>query len=302
VDSEENDNDDGHRSPAMVSPNPMITSADVDRFVREGFLVVHDVFSAGEMAAFRDAVDAALNRRGDQPVPMAERSAYDRMFTQYFNLWEDSPEVRRLTFEPRLAAIVSALLDSPVLRVYCDQSFYKDPGSSDTGAHQDYTLLSIKETRTLTVWIPLEGCTRESGALGYVPGSHRFEPVTKVDLLLGRDPFDNPELQTMLADPVVEELPAGSVAFHHVLTYHLSTPNQSNRTRKAFAITYVADGSTRGTTWPHASVDRAGIAVGERIEGPATPVVWPTPAHLPAPPPPNPNPPRGWPGYKPRPD
>ena len=280
--------------------NAMISPSDVDRFARDGFLVVHNVFSLDEMANFRQAVDAAVNRRGDKPVPMPERSDYDRMFTQYFNLWEDSPEVRRLTFEPRLAGIVSALLARPVLRVYCDQSFYKDPGSSDTGAHQDYTLLSIKETQTVTAWIPLEGCTREAGALGYIPGSHRFGPVTKVDLLLGGNPFDNPELQAMLAHPVIMELAAGSVAFHHVLTYHLSTPNESNRTRKAFAITYIADGSTRGTTWPHASVDRAGIGVGERIEGPATPIVWPPPAEVPAAPPTNANPPRGWPGYKPR--
>jgi hypothetical protein len=80
-----------------------------------------------------------------------------------------------------------------------------------------------------------------------------------------------------------------------VLTFHLSTPNLSDETRRAFTITYVADGCTRGTSWPHATVDRMGLHVGDRIEGPAAPIVWPAPARLPDPPPPNPEPPRGWP-------
>jgi ectoine hydroxylase-related dioxygenase (phytanoyl-CoA dioxygenase family) len=277
----------------------MIAQADIDRFAREGFVVVPDVFSLEEMRRFLAAVDAAIGQRHDTARPMAERSDYERMFTQYYNLWETSLDVRRLTFEPRLAQIASALLGVPALRVYCDQSFYKDPGSTDTGAHQDYTLLSIEETQTVNAWLPLEGSTVNAGALGYLSGSHKLGRVTNLDLVLGRDPFESQELRALLANPVFVELAPGSVAFHHVLTFHLSTPNRSSRTRKAFAITYVADGSTRGTSWPHASVDRAGIAVGERIAGPATPIVWPTPGELPPTPPANTNPPRGWPGFKP---
>ena len=274
----------------------MIDQADIDRFARDGFVVIPGVFDPDEMKQFQAVVDAAVHARdGAAAQPMAERSVYDRMFTQYYNLWESSADVRAYTFERRLAHIVSQLLGAPALRVYCDQTFYKDPGSAETGVHQDYALLSIEETQTVNAWIPLEGSTLESGALGYLPGSHRLPPITNVDLLLGKNPLDAPEMQAMLANPVFVELDPGSVAFHHVLTFHLSTPNRSSRTRKAFAITYFADGSTRGTSWPHASVDRAGIAVGERIEGPATPIVWPPPGELPPAPPPNPNAPRGWP-------
>jgi ectoine hydroxylase-related dioxygenase (phytanoyl-CoA dioxygenase family) len=277
----------------------MISQPEIDRFARDGFVVVPEVFSLEEMQRFRAVVDAAVGQRNDTPRPIAERSEYERMFTQHYNLWESSLEVRALTFEPRLAQIASVLLGAPALRVYCDQSFYKDPRSSETGAHQDYTLLSIEETQTVNAWIPLEGSALDAGALGYLPGSHKLGRVTNLDLVLGRDPFENQELRALLASPVFFELAPGSVAFHHVLTFHLSTANRSSRTRKAFAITYVADGSTRGTSWPHASVDRANIAVGERIEGPATPIVWPPPDELPPTPPPNRNPPRGWPGFKP---
>ena len=274
----------------------MLSQSDVDQFARDGFVVVRDVFSTGEMRQFLAAVDAALGQRKDRRPRMGERDAYDRMFTQHFNLWESSEEVRKLTFEPRLAEIASGLLQVPALRVYFDQSFYKEPGSAETGAHQDYTFLSIEETETVTAWIPLEGCTREAGGLAYLPGSHQSGRITNRDIVLGVDPLAR--VQHLLANPVFLELAPGSVAFHHVLTFHLAAPNTSNRTRKALAVTYFADGSTRGTTWPHPSVDRARIAVGERIQGPATPIVWPARTGLPEAPPPNPRAPRGWPGHR----
>ncbi|WP_434427092.1 phytanoyl-CoA dioxygenase family protein [Nannocystis pusilla] len=274
----------------------MVSSLDVAQFARDGYLVVPEVFSREETERLCAAVDAALVRRADPPPPMAERDAYDRMFTQHYNLWEDSPEVRAYTFAPRLAAIASALLGAPKLRIYCDQSFYKEPGSDETGVHQDYRLLSIAETRTITAWISLNGSTREAGALGYLPGSHLHGRATNLDISRGDDPLHKPELQALLAEPAFHELSPGSVAFHHVLTFHLATANRSQRTRKAFAVTFFADGSTRGTAWPHASVDREGIAVGERIEGLGTPVVWPPSPELPPPPPPYRSAPKGWPG------
>jgi len=274
----------------------MIDQSYIDQFARDGFVVVPGVFSREEIASFAEAVDQAIAEREDKLPGMAERDQYDRMFTQYYNLWESSPLVRRWTFAPRLAEIASRLLQAPALRLYCDQSFYKEPGSSGTGVHQDYRLLSIEETQTLNAWIPFEGCTRDAGALAYLPGSHKFGPVTNLDLALGRDPLA--DVRRLIDNPVFLELEPGSVAFHHVLTYHLSSPNQSSRTRKAMAITYFADGSTRGTTWPHASVDRDSIAVGEPIQSLATPIVWPAPQRLPPAPPPNPNAPKGWPGYK----
>ena len=106
----------------------MIGNADIERFHEDGFLLVHDVFGTAETERFRRAIDEAIDGRGGAPIRMAERDDYDSMFTQHFNLWEDSQTSRELTFDPRLAAIASALIGCATIRVYCDQSFYKDPG------------------------------------------------------------------------------------------------------------------------------------------------------------------------------
>ena len=276
----------------------LIGDTDIQRFREDGFLIVRDVFSPAEIDRFRRAIDEAIDRRGYRAAPMSERDDYDSMFTQHFNLWEDSETVRELTFDPRLAEIASALIGAATIRVYCDQSFYKDPGSSETRAHQDYPLFSIAQTDTANAWIPLQGVEPDAGAIGYAKGSHRLGKVTNIDLALGRNPCAEEPLREMLRHAVYLDVPEGSVVFHHVATFHLARPNRTSRTRKAFAITYFADGSTRGSACPHPSVDRAHIRVGEVIRGPATPVAWPKLDRLPAPPPPIPDAPRGWPRHK----
>jgi len=191
----------------------MISQADVEQFAAAGYLVVENVFSRAELAHYRDAIDAAVSRRPDQPLPVEERDAFDRMFTQAFNLWEDSPAVRPLTFEARLAAIASRLLGVEKLRVFCDQVFFKEPGCTETGVHQDYPLLSIKQTQTLNAWIPLDGSSLDAGALGYLPGSHMFGAESHVDRLMGHNLLLSPAMQEALKRPVFANWQPGASLF-----------------------------------------------------------------------------------------
>src|SRR5581483_10999693 len=71
------------------------------------------------------------------------------------------------------------------------------------------------------------------------------------------------------------EVPKGSVAFHHGLTVHLAAPNTTASDRAVHTIIYFPDGSTRGYPFPHFAVDRAGIEVGQPIDGDVTPIAWP---------------------------
>ena len=48
---------------------------------------------------------------------------------------------------------------------------------------------------------------------------------------------------------------------------------------------FFRDGSTRSTSFPHDSVERYGIKIGEPIDSPVTPIAWPRAAgDLPEPP------------------
>jgi ectoine hydroxylase-related dioxygenase (phytanoyl-CoA dioxygenase family) len=259
----------------------------VEAFERDGFVVVPDLLTSDEVARYDELVTAAVrDRNADDDVPFEQKSRYQQSFVQCMNLWEDRPEVRPLTFHPKLAQAAAELLRVDAIRVWHDQALYKQPGGRPTDAHQDHPYWPMRETSSVTAWIPLQGSTLESGALGYLPGTHAIGLRRFVNIFFGepRDILSDPEVEGI--EPVFLEVPAGSVAYHHGLTIHLAKPNTTDRDRAVHTVIYFPDGHTRGYPHPHFAVDRGGIEVGQPIDSDVTPIAWPRPdGSLPEPPP-----------------
>jgi ectoine hydroxylase-related dioxygenase (phytanoyl-CoA dioxygenase family) len=88
----------------------------------------------------------------------------------------------------------------------------------------------------VTAWVALDDATLENGCMRYVPGSHRYgilemepdpqRPVHHVPKTMG----------LTLRDEVTCPVPKGSVIFHHGLTLHRSTVNQTQTWRKALIL------------------------------------------------------------------
>src|SRR5262245_35699827 len=260
----------------------MITSvvdpALVERFRRDGFVVVPDLLTGDELSRYDEAVTAAVrSRTASDTRTLAAKNRYQRAFIQCMNLWEDCLDVRPLTFHPRLGQAAAELLGVHAIRVWHDQALYKQAGGRPTDAHQDHPYWPIKETASVTAWIPFAGSTLESGAVGYVPGSHLVGMRKFVNIFFGEpeDILTEPDIAGV--EPVFVEVPRGSVAFHHGLTVHLAKPNTTDRDRAVHTMIFFPDGSTRGYPFPHFSVDRGGIEVGQPIDSDATPIAWPRP-------------------------
>jgi ectoine hydroxylase-related dioxygenase (phytanoyl-CoA dioxygenase family) len=152
-----------------------VTDTQIVAFQRDGFVVIPDVLSDRELSGFGRSVDAAVaaRTRHDQRT-LAEKTRYEQSFQQCINLWEDHLDVRPLTFHPRIGAAAAALLRVAAVRLWHDQALYKEAGGRATDAHQDQGYWPIAETDTVTAWVPFDGSTFESGAMGYVPGSHQL--------------------------------------------------------------------------------------------------------------------------------
>jgi ectoine hydroxylase-related dioxygenase (phytanoyl-CoA dioxygenase family) len=258
----------------------------VDAFARDGFVVVPDLLSDAELDRFEVAVTAGVrDRTAEANVPLEERSRYQQSFTQCMNLWEDHPEVRALTFHPHVGAVAAQLLGVDAIRLWHDQALYKEAGGRETDPHQDHPYWPIRETESVTAWIPFRGSTLASGAMGYLPGSHLVGMRKFVNIFFGEpdDILAEPDIAGI--EPTFVEVPRGSVAFHHGLTVHLAKPNTTDRDRAVHTMIFFPDGSTRGYPFPHFCVDRGGVAMGEPIASDATPIAWPRPAgdHPPVP-------------------
>jgi ectoine hydroxylase-related dioxygenase (phytanoyl-CoA dioxygenase family) len=263
----------------VTTVDAALTPTLVEHFRRDGFVVVPGLLSADERRRYGAAVDEAVGRRSrDDTRTLAEKSRYEQSFIQCQNLWEDSEDVRPLTFHPLLAETAARLLGVGAVRLWHDQALYKEPGGRETDPHQDHPYWPIVETNTITAWIPFDGSTLESGAMGYLPASHRLGVREFVDIFTGDgdDPLARGELAAI--EPVFAEVPPGAVAFHHGLTFHLARPNATGTVRRVHTVIYFADGSTRGEgRFPHPSVERAGIPLGGVIASDVTPLAWPRP-------------------------
>jgi ectoine hydroxylase-related dioxygenase (phytanoyl-CoA dioxygenase family) len=267
------------------------TAEQIARYRRDGFVVIEGLLTDDELDRYGRAVDEGVARRTawDRRT-LDEKSLYEQSFSQCMNLWEDCPEVRPLSFHPRIGEAAAALVGAACLRLWHDQALYKDPGGRATDAHNDQPYWPMVETDTITAWIPFDGSTLAGGAMAYVPGSHRFEGVRRFANIFAGRGFDlaDPAIGRGVA-PVFVEVPRGAVAFHHGLTLHLAGPNRTDRTRRVHTLILFADGARRSTPGhPHFAVDRAGIRPGEPIRSDVTPVMWPRPDGRPPEPPPLP--------------
>jgi ectoine hydroxylase-related dioxygenase (phytanoyl-CoA dioxygenase family) len=254
-----------------------------EEFRDQGFVHVRGVLSPDEVTTFRMAVDEAVAvRKARDMRRLHEKSPYEQSFIQCQYLWEDMPQIRPLTFHPRVTGIAAALIGAPRLRLWHDQALYKEPGGRETDAHQDHPYWPIAEDDTLTAWIALVPVDETTGCMGYVPGSHRgprqfvniFTEPGSGAALLGKFPVA----------PTFVPCAAGDVIYHHGSTAHVATANRSGHMRCVYTAIYFRDGATRSAIPKHhPSVDRAGIGVGEEINSAVTPVVWPLEGSYPAP-------------------
>jgi len=143
------------------------------RFNEEGFVVVKDVFKASEIEFYRQVVKEAIKERKQLDLrTLEDKSEYEQSFTQCQNLWEDYPEIRKLTFDQRVCKIAAELLNVSALRIWHDQALVKEAGGRETDPHHDQPYWPIKESNTITAWIPLCKIDKTNGQLGFYPGSH----------------------------------------------------------------------------------------------------------------------------------
>jgi len=250
------------------------------RFARDGFARLPAVFDAATLARFRPELSAKVALLNTLHRPMEERTTYEKAFLQVMNLWRKSEIARQFVFGQRLARIAAELLGVRGVRLYHDQALYKEPGGGHTPWHADQYYWPLASDRCCTAWVPLQETPLEMGPLAFSAGSHRME--------VGRDlPISDESEAEMAAAleraalPTVEEpFALGDVSFHSGWTFHRAGPNRAGRTREVVTVIYMdADMRLADPRNRNQEIDREtwcpGAVVGERIETPLNPVLYP---------------------------
>lgn len=192
--------------------------------------------------------------------------------------WRITEGFHDVLWNPRFVVAASQLLGTKSVRFWHDQLFCKPAKHGGVVAwHQDYSYWTrTTPMQHLTCWVGLDDATSENGCLNYIPKSHHWPLLDRIDLAGDMD-----SLKDHLTEPQKEaydkkvaiEMPAGYGTFHHPLMVHGSYANKSDRSRRAFVLNVFADG-TKSNAAEELLTGVPPIAKGKKMEGQFFPLLF----------------------------
>jgi len=235
----------------------MLTTAQVDRFHDSGYLLLPRLVDAESRARYEERfvqlVDGGVRRPAGMVVMrdvMVVKGAVDpptplHGVNKILN-FEADPVLFDYARDPHLVAIARTLVDEPPaspLHVISTNVFNKPPGVDGRHPlHQDLRYFRLRPPEGIVAaWTALSRCTRETGCLAVVPGSHRgsFHDHGDPDWEFVNHAFygiDGVDRDTR----VHIEMEPGDTVFFHPLLIHGSGRNRSNGFRRAISAHYAS--------------------------------------------------------------
>ena len=210
-------------------------------------------------------------------LPMEERSTYDRAFIQVGNLWQHCPVVKQFVLGKTLGRIAAELMQVSGVRLYHDQSLFKEISGGFTPWHADQQYWPLATNKTITAWIPLQKVTMEMGPLSFAAGSHRDENSRHLEISDESEQIIQQRMNQYSMDCTPFDL--GEVSFHSGWMYHRAPDNSSGKLRGVQTIIYMDENMTlKKSENQNQENDQGnfcpGIKVGEVVNSPLNPVVW----------------------------
>lgn len=248
----------------MTSARDRLSSSELERYDRDGFLVRERVFSAEEVAAMVEAVEhvcasvVAREDRTGEKVHVSSFSVFERFpGANTVIKWEVADSGRLKGLEPlaHLDPVLSDFAAHPGLiepmrdLIGChDVALFTEKlnlkrarGGGGFDAHRDFPYWdgpAENPEKLVTAWIAVDDAGIDNGALEVLPGSHKLSnvPTKQSDRLFESFEIDEARFDTSQMDVV--PLAAGGVVFFGPFLVHGSAANGSGRDRRALLYTY----------------------------------------------------------------
>ena len=238
--------------------------AERESFARDGYVIRRDVFSQAEVEDMRkhsEALVAELVRdRKARRYHVGSYTFDPDLLRGVYIKWEGdtdvvhgiepfahlSPELRDWAHDPRLLEPMRAIVECDAPMLFTEKLNLKRPRyGGPNPLHQDYPYWvseSVDASQIATTIIYLDDSSVENGCTWVVPGSHRSGKwQTRKDT----DEFGQNEIDASAypdVKPIPVELRAGSTVSFGAFLVHQSTPNTSDKERRALLFSYQPPG------------------------------------------------------------
>jgi ectoine hydroxylase-related dioxygenase (phytanoyl-CoA dioxygenase family) len=218
-----------------MSSHPVLSQKQVERFHRDGYLVVRGLYSGDEIRQVSEWTDEVANFPEEPGKTMMyfETSSRDgaRILCRVENFVPFHEGFRKLITTRRLQQAVSELLGEPAV-LFKDKINFKLPGGDGFKEHQDVQA-GWDEFADLhvTAMVAIDETNEANGSLEMIPGLHRRG-------LLGRkwEPLTDEDTNHAVYQPV--HCKPGDAVFFDSYAPHRSRPNRTDRARRVLYITY----------------------------------------------------------------
>jgi len=194
---------------------------ELEKFERDGFVILENLLSASELAGITSALAPYETNR-----PMGRNAFEGQKSQRVYSLAAKGDAFLRLAEHPRVIALVERLL-MPNFLLSTLQSIRLHPGEHAQAWHTDDAFYFMPRPHRLplavsVIWA-IEEFTEENGATEVIPGSHRW----------GQEHPDYREY-----DSVAATMPAGSAIVFDGALWHRGGSNHSTGTRLAISPQY----------------------------------------------------------------
>lgn len=261
-------------------------NADTTRQWREdGVVMITGAFSAEWLSVLADGIEEAMAN----PSPMARDYVGDsggRFFTDH-HMCRRIDAFRRFEEESNAVALAAKLMGTGKINYVDEHLLVKEPGTENpTHWHQDLPYYEIGGPDFGSFWIPLDPVDRDSGAVRFVKGSHRwgkiYRPIRIAEGVLvdEADPFDGPAPDIDGApdkfDIVSYDMAPGDTLFFHAGILHGAYPNKTaGRRRRALSARYAgANAFWQPRPYIPSRPDTPNLIEGGPLDSDDYPVVW----------------------------
>ena len=209
----------------------MLTAAQAAAFERDGYLFPLRAFSAAEARSYRDALETYEAETGD--------AIHSNMRHKVHLLFRWADEV---VHHPRILDAVEDIL-GPDLLCWTTNFFIKEANDpAFVSWHQDSTYWGLEPADVVTAWVAFTDAPVESGAMKFLPGSHKLDQISHRDTYAADNLLTRGQEIEMTVDEaraVDVPLKAGEFSLHHIRLVHGSEPNTTPDRRIGLAVRYI---------------------------------------------------------------
>jgi ectoine hydroxylase-related dioxygenase (phytanoyl-CoA dioxygenase family) len=243
---------------ANTAPACTLTPAQREFYRTEGYLIVRQLWTKAEIAAIKQVIDDLA--AAGKPIPeywepkVNPDGSLDpdplKRYPRMLHIHRHQPIGKDMMLDPRIGAIVRALLEDDEPIACQSMVYFKPPGSRGQALHQDNFYLMVKPGTCIAAWTAIDPALTENGGLSVVPGTHNLS-IQCPQPADGKRSFVNNYVPPPDGrQPVPANLDPGDVLFFNGSVIHGSEPNtHPTLWRRSFIAHYMPSTAEEIVSW-----------------------------------------------------